>query len=68
MKEGEPASAEAEEGLAEGSPEGEAAGLNFWNDALGGGAVRRAEVLAQVSESDENILGIAASIEDGILI
>ena len=48
--------------------EGEAAGLNFWNDVLGGGAVRRAEVLAQVSESDENILGIAASIEDGILI
>ena len=27
VKEGEPASAEAEEGLAEGSPEGEAAGL-----------------------------------------
>ncbi|PWE53199.1 hypothetical protein DEM27_26385 [Metarhizobium album] len=44
---------------------GEAGGIAYWEDRLVGGATK-AEVLAGFSESAENILGVSASIADGI--
>lgn len=42
------------------------AGFDFWTSNLEQGSVNRAEVLAYFSESEENILGVAPSISDGI--
>lgn len=41
-------------------------GLRFWIDQLDVGAVDNADVLALFSESEENIIGVASSISDGI--
>ncbi len=45
--------------------EGEAAGIDYWLDQLGSGA-SRAQVLANFSESPENVQGVAPAISDGI--
>ena len=44
---------------------GDPAGVEFWNTVLSNGAASRAQVLAGFSESTENIVGVAATIEDG---
>jgi hypothetical protein len=45
--------------------EGETAGIDYWLGQLGSG-VSRAQVLANFSESPENVQGVAPAISDGI--
>ena len=45
--------------------DGEAAGITYWNNQLAAGE-DRAHVLANFSESAENIQGVSAAIHDGI--
>lgn len=46
--------------------EAEAGGLTFWVNELDSGARDKATVLAQISESAENVTGVAANIDCGI--
>lgn len=45
---------------------GDEVGIAFWNEKLDSGELSRTDVLVRFSESDENIVGVAPSINDGI--
>ncbi|GGK47258.1 DUF4214 domain-containing protein [Salinarimonas ramus] len=48
--------------------EGEAGGLEFWTNELRSGSRSQAQVLADFAESAENVMGVAPSIVDGIVL